>query len=79
MQLEPSGRMAAPIVAPWTTREAARFLKIHERTLIRLAAKGEIPAFRIGKHWRFIPSEVQAWMRARSVSSTSELNPVRGN
>jgi len=35
---------------PWTTEEAAGFLKIHPRTITRLASIGEIPAFRIGTH-----------------------------
>ncbi len=63
---------------PWTTEETATFLKIHPRTVTRMASSGEIPAFRIGSHWRFRPSDVDSWMRQR-VSSAAELNPVRDN
>lgn len=66
------------LTPPWTTEETASFLQIHPRTLTRMAVLGEIPAFRIGKHWRFRPEDVDSWMRAR-VSSHSELNPVRRN
>jgi excisionase family DNA binding protein len=62
---------------PWTTEEAAKFLQVHPRTVTRMAVLGELPAFRIGSHWRFIPSDIESWMRRR-VSST-QLTPVRGN
>ena len=61
---------------PWTTEEAAAFLRIHPRTLTRLAAQGEIPAFRIGKHWRFRPSDVDAWMRRKVTSLPSSTLSV---
>ena len=36
-----------------TTRELARYLKLHEITICKLAAQGEIPGIRIGRVWRF--------------------------
>jgi excisionase family DNA binding protein len=30
----------------------------------RLAASGEIPAHRVGKAWRFVPAELDAWLLA---------------
>ncbi|MCU1309807.1 MAG: helix-turn-helix protein [Candidatus Angelobacter sp.] len=63
---------------PWTTEQAADFLSIHPRTVTRMAVMGEIPAFRIGTHWRFRPIDVDSWMKQR-VSSRAEHNPVRGN
>lgn len=32
---------------------AAELLKIHPKTLQRMARRGEIPAVRIGRYWRF--------------------------
>jgi excisionase family DNA binding protein len=66
------------IESPWTTEQVAEFLQIHPRTVTRLAIEKDIPAFKIGTHWRFLPSDVDSWMRSR-VSSQTELNPVRGN
>jgi len=57
----------------WTARQAAAFLQVHERTVIRRAAAGEIPAFRIGSCWRFVPEELHRW--AREQSSKSRLSP----
>jgi excisionase family DNA binding protein len=62
---------------PWNTEETADFLGIHARTVTRLAKSGELPGFRIGTHWRFLPSDLDAWMRARV--SSSQLNSVRDN
>jgi excisionase family DNA binding protein len=63
---------------PWTSSEAANFLKIHPRTVNRMAKTGELPAFRIGTHWRFLPSELDIWMRSK-LSSVAKLNPVRSS
>ncbi len=62
---------------PWTTQEAADFLQIHPRTITRMAKSGELPAFRIGTHWRFRPSDLDDWMRSKV--SCTQLNPVRDN
>ena len=42
--------------------EAAALLKIHPKTLQRMARRGEIPGIQIGKLWRFRRSELNAWM-----------------
>jgi excisionase family DNA binding protein len=32
-----------------TTKEVAKYLQLHEITIIKYAGKGKIPAFRIGR------------------------------
>ncbi len=34
-------------------QEASAYLRLRRRTLMRLAAKGTVPALKIGKQWRF--------------------------
>ena len=34
-------------------KEVAKILKVHQRTVIRLAERGELKAFRVGDLWRF--------------------------
>jgi excisionase family DNA binding protein len=36
-----------------TAEEAAELLKVHKRTVYRLAEEGAIPGTRIGHRWRF--------------------------
>ena len=43
--------------------EAARFLGgLHPKTVQRMARRGQIPAYRIGRYWRFRASELSAWL-----------------
>ena len=44
--------------------EAAATLRLHPVTLRALAAAGELPAFKIGRAWRFVEIDLVAWARA---------------
>ena len=44
------------------TEEAARLLRIHPKTLRRSARRGEIPATRVGRLWRFRVSVLNEWL-----------------
>jgi excisionase family DNA binding protein len=41
-----------------TNREVADLLKLHPKTVNKLASAGKLPAYRIGRQWRFRKSEV---------------------
>jgi excisionase family DNA binding protein len=43
--------------------EAADLLKIHPKTLQRMARRGEVVGIRIGKLWRFRASELNEWLQ----------------
>ena len=60
----------------WDSTEAARYLRIHPRTLTRMARRGEIPAIAIGRLWRFRRVDLDAWLKNRvsSVSYPCRLN-----
>ena len=47
-----------------TLEEVAAYLKAGKRTVYRLAATGEIPAFKLGGTWRFRRSELDQWIAA---------------
>jgi excisionase family DNA binding protein len=49
--------------------EAAKLLGIHAKTLIKLARASLIPAIRIGKHWRFRASWLNAYIAKQLQSS----------
>ena len=48
-----------------TTDEAVDYLQINHRTMYRLLKKGQIPAFRVGRQWRFRLRDIDAWVAAR--------------
>jgi excisionase family DNA binding protein len=54
-----------------TVKEVAQYLKVNERTIYRLAKKGEIPAFRVGSSWRFKINEIENWMSEQSQENSS--------
>ncbi len=45
--------------------EAAALLKIHPKTLQRMARNGQIAGIQIGKLWRFRASQLNQWMESR--------------
>jgi len=38
---------------------------IHPKTLQRLARTGRIPAYRVGRFWRYRASELDSWLQTR--------------
>ncbi len=49
-----------------TATETCRFLKITQRTLYRYLRSRQIPAFKLGKEWRFVRSDLEQWIRDRT-------------
>jgi excisionase family DNA binding protein len=41
-----------------TLADVAELLKLHIKTVTKLAKKGEIPGNRIGRSWRFMRSDI---------------------
>ena len=48
-----------------TTKELATYLRLNERTVLKLASGGEIPGVRLGTQWRFQRSVIDAWLEDR--------------
>lgn len=48
-----------------TIKQVADYLKVNERTIYRLAASAELPAFKVGNAWRFKRSALEAWIQAQ--------------
>jgi excisionase family DNA binding protein len=49
-----------------TVMDVARFLRVPKSTVYKLARVGELPASKIGKHWRFLRRDIHEWMHSRS-------------
>ena len=45
-----------------TTKEIAKYLRLHEITIAKLAKQGKIPSIRIGGVWRFDKELVDEWI-----------------
>jgi len=56
-----------------TQTEAAKILRLSERTLERLRVSGVGPSFiKAGRSVRYRERDIEAWIAARVVSSTSQ-------
>jgi excisionase family DNA binding protein len=64
--------------------EAAKFIGASDKTVLRMARTGKLPAHPIGeglkrRHWRFLISELDGWMRARNNAGVHQRRPEGGN
>jgi excisionase family DNA binding protein len=48
---------------------AAKALRLHPKTLMRMAREGLIPAFHVGRYWLFRASLIDAWLSEKLQSS----------
>jgi excisionase family DNA binding protein len=54
-------------------REAAKLLRLSERTLERLRVAGGGPNVKAGRSVRYRECDLEAWIAARVVSNTSQI------
>jgi len=57
-----------------TPSEVADLLKIHLKTVYKLAEKGVIPGNRIGRSWRFSRSDVMELVSSRTMNLSDHTN-----
>ena len=43
--------------------EVAEMLRVHPRTIMRLASQGKIPGFKVGGQWRFRREAIDQYIR----------------
>ncbi|WP_241482401.1 helix-turn-helix domain-containing protein [Muribacter muris] len=55
------------------TKRAAEILDMHPVTLREKAAKDEIPAYKIGKKWKFDPLELEKYIKKDKDSPEQEM------
>lgn len=55
-----------------STEEVSRMLGIARRTVCLWAELGELPAFKVGRHWRFRQSIIHEWLNEKEGQAQSE-------
>lgn len=58
--------------------QAVALIKIHPKTLQRLARSGSVPGYRIGKLWRFRASDLDGWSKDSEQIATETLDSPAG-
>lgn len=57
-----------------TVKEVADYLKVNERTVYRMAAASQLPAFKVGGSWRFKQAEIELWIKEQH-NQQGEVKP----
>ena len=61
-----------------TVRDVAAYLSVDEKTIYRLAQRGELPGFKVAGAWRFQSADLQRWIDQRKrLSATQKGKGVR--
>ena len=58
-----------------TLEELAGYLKLSHASLYKMAQNGEVPAIKLGRHWRFDRETIDRWMHQKEFSSSHEEFP----
>ncbi len=54
--------MAETLDQAMTVRDVADYLNVDEKTVYRLAKRGDLPGFKVAGAWRFKRSDLNNWM-----------------
>lgn len=50
-----------------TVTQTCRYLKVSPRTIYRYIQGRHLPAFKLGKEWRFVRTDLAQWLQERSI------------
>jgi excisionase family DNA binding protein len=60
-----------------TVREVAIYLNVDEKTIYRLAKRGDLPGFKVAGTWRFKKADINEWIeRQKSVATSPKTNEI---
>lgn len=59
-----------------TVRDVATYLRLSQAKVYRLAREGGVPAFRLGRSWRFRRDQIDAWMIRETDANLVPLTPA---
>lgn len=53
----------------FTLEEAAKYLKVHEQTVYKMARDGSLPGWKVGRSWRFHKEIVDRLLKGEKLDS----------
>lgn len=56
-----------------SVEEIAEYLGVSKDTVYSRVAAGKMPAHKVGRLWRFKPSEIDEWVRSGVASEAGEI------
>ncbi len=61
-----------------TVHHVAKYLRLSEAKIYRMARTGGLPAFRIGRTWRFNKGTIDDWIRERTQMTIAQQTNSAG-
>lgn len=55
-----------------TVNELAKYLRLHEQTVYRMAKEGTLPSYKVGNRWRFDKPTIDTWLKSQKSRSKEE-------
>ena len=52
-----------------TVREVAALLRVDEKTVYRLAKRGDLPGFKVAGCWRFKREDINVWVEKQKAAA----------
>lgn len=68
-----------PVPAVMNVDEVAAYLRVATATVYRLAQRGEIPAARVGRVWRFQKQLIDRWLETQAGALLAEKTGTKPN
>ena len=61
-----------------SVKELAAYLQVDVSSIYLWSQRGQIPAMKVGKMWRYRRSEIDAWLESRRSQPTEREKGIRG-
>lgn len=55
--------------ALWTVEDVAAYFRLEVETIRSMARRGELPAIKVGRVWRFRREQIQSWLQEKLIRS----------
>lgn len=52
-----------------TVRDVAGYLNVDEKTIYRLAKRGQLPGFKVAGTWRFRKGDIDGWIEGQKLEA----------
>lgn len=59
-----------------TLDELAIYLKVSKSTLYKLLGEGKVSGQKVGRHWRFSKSAIDAWLKGENHSTDNSSSDI---
>jgi excisionase family DNA binding protein len=57
-------------------RQVADYLQLNQTTVYAWAQQGILPGYKLGRAWRFRPSEIEAWLEKQRRTQPDALEVI---